>query len=180
MMLLSHKKFMRLITLLNEDIQWQNGICLEKKIVLCYYSTRLFQVRSKEPKRFHIVEKSKSSRALERWSGSMTRVHFFSFGIQCIKIRKKLTTGCTICLKGWNECFAGILAPGHVFAQAGGYFVQNDSKISQIRLIILYSESYTIIGHFCPKPFGLLLYIWSILNHFHCPAKALLLHLTLY
>ena len=42
-----------------------------------------------------------------------------------------------------------------VFVQAGRYFVQNDSKMSKIRLIILYSESYTIIGHFCPKPFGL-------------------------
>ena len=26
----------------------------------------------------------------------------------------------------------------------------------------------------------MLVHIWSILNHFHCPAKALLLHLTLY
>ena len=50
---------------------------------------------------------------------------------------------------------ADILAAGRVFVQAGGYFVQNDSKMSKIRLIILYSESYTNIGHFCPKPFGL-------------------------
>ena len=27
--------------------------------------------------------------------------------------------------------------------------------MSKIRLLILYSESFTIIGHFCPKPFGL-------------------------
>ena len=54
---------------------------------------------------------------------------------------------------------AGILAPGRMFVQAGGYFVQNDSKMSKIRLIILYSESYTIIGHFCPKPFVLFIII---------------------
>ena len=57
------------------------------------------------------------------------------------------------------------MAPGHVFVQAGGYFVQNDSKMSKIRLIILYSESYTIIGHFCPKPFGLFFSILEILAH---------------
>ena len=63
-----------------------------------------------------------------------------------------------------NIARAGILAPGRMFVQAGGYFVQNDSKMSKIRLIILYSESYTIIGHFCPKPFGLFFYCSFILT----------------
>ena len=33
--------------------------------------------------------------------------------------------------------------------------VQESSELVKIRLLILYSESYTIIGDFCPKPFGL-------------------------
>ena len=35
--------------------------------------------------------------------------------------------------------------------------VQESSGLVKIRLLILYSESYTIIGDFCPKPFGLFL-----------------------
>ena len=38
MMLLSHKKFMRLITLLNEDIQWQNSMSVEKKNPIVYFT----------------------------------------------------------------------------------------------------------------------------------------------
>ena len=38
MMLLSHKKFMRLITLLNEDIQWQNSMSAEKKNPIVYFT----------------------------------------------------------------------------------------------------------------------------------------------
>ena len=37
-MLLSHKKFMRLITLLNEDIQWQNSMSVEKKNPIVYFT----------------------------------------------------------------------------------------------------------------------------------------------
>ena len=36
--------------------------------------------------------------------------------------------------------------------------VQESSGLVKIRLLILYSESYTIIGDFCPKPFGLFIY----------------------
>ena len=37
--------------------------------------------------------------------------------------------------------------------------VQKGSKMSKICLPILYSDSYTIFGDFCPKPFGLYLFL---------------------
>ena len=37
--------------------------------------------------------------------------------------------------------------------------------MSKIRLLILYSESYTIIGHFCPKPFGLFIFLSFLLTY---------------
>ena len=42
--------------------------------------------------------------------------------------------------------------------------VQESSGLVKIRLLILYSESYTIIGDFCPKPFGLFLQLFLFAN----------------
>ena len=45
---------------------------------------------------------------------------------------------------------------------------RDSSGVVKIRLLFLYSESYTIIGDFCPKPFGLFLKlnISGLLKHF--------------
>ena len=42
--------------------------------------------------------------------------------------------------------------------------VQESSGLVKIRLLILYSESYTIIGDFCPKPFGLFFFEFFVTN----------------
>ena len=58
---------------------------------------------------------------------------------------------------GWTRADSG--GPGWTRMDLDGpgwtQTVQESSGLVKIRLLILYSESYTIIGDFCPKPFGL-------------------------